>query len=122
MTRRRPTFSRAGVAALAILLIAKLLSGPWTLPPTPAGLIPICAGAEIIYVDPATGQPVETPDGSHSTPCPYFGLAQGVEPPAPLRVPRTTGFQRVDWRVADRASAPSVRHLGFRSRAPPTAA
>lgn len=114
---------RAGPAlaiALGLAMALRLAALPSLLPQPSAGLVPICAGGQIVYL--AIGADGPLPDGAPAAdPCPVFGLAHAV-PAAPPALPVRAG-------AAASAKAPVGASRGtrrappaYRPRAPPRAA
>ena len=121
--RWNPAVRRGAVlAGLVLLLVLRGGIGPWALPPLPSGGVAICAGAELVFVDPRTGQPVDAPEVTKSVPCPFTLAAQALTLPAPDADPTPTGPELL--RTPRRAMPPLLQRPppAFRPRAPPAAA
>jgi len=67
-------------AALALVLVVRLLLGPGLMPAPAPGLVPICTGTRIVYLA-LDGGPI-APGPKHSEPCPFFGFTAAPAQPA----------------------------------------
>lgn len=108
---------RLTAVLVGLALFARLFSGVAFAEVPAPGLVPICAGGQIVWVDLSDLQS----DGEQapSDPCPYLGLAMLPDWPEPglswpAELPR-----RTDMRDAHLAPAPGAMAAPYQSRAPP---
>ena len=122
--RSRETAAARACAGLSILiavaLALRLLAGPaFAAPPVP-GLVPICAGGQIVYVALEGYGGPEDPAPEHGPdPCPWMGLGPllgAVEPPA---LPVAVAAAAPQGPSAGPERLQAGRAAGYRPRAPP---
>lgn len=107
-------------AALSLVLVVRLLLGPGMLPAPEPGMVAVCGGTALIYIDLRSGK--GPPRHVPGAPCPFYGFAAAPpQPGVPLLPPRQAVF------TGHPAPAGPVRlagagRAGYTPRAPPPVA
>jgi hypothetical protein len=116
---QRALRGRLPVAAVALLLLARLLAVPAVGAAAPAGSVPICMGGQIVYMAlDAHGDPV-SPDEAGSIPCPWLGQVAPHALPVPAALPLPSAMPE-DRPAMPAAEAPVLASArGHDARAPP---
>ncbi|MEM7506577.1 MAG: hypothetical protein AAF415_07510 [Pseudomonadota bacterium] len=103
---------------VGLALFARLFGGlAFAEPPAP-GMVPICAGGEIVWIDldePEVSEGQELP----SDPCPYLGLAMLPGWPAPGLIRPADAYRMVMRLGAGTVPSAHAINRPYRSRAPP---
>jgi hypothetical protein len=104
---------------LALALAGRLVAGPAFAHPAMPGLVPICAGGEIVLValgDEAPGAPAPSPE-----PCPWMGLGPVLSTAEQPRLPVIRLLPRIARPAPLPLPAPRRSARAHRARAPPAA-